>query len=164
TRTLLSQCFKKEGFAVGLAADGVEACSAALSDKYDVALVDLLLPRRDGYSVLLFLRSREETRALPTLILSGESADGHPEIALRPPDRARRHTHQPRTPHRRPGRRRLRRGPLHPLRLSLRRRDRPGARLPLLPEAPQTPSCHPLRPRGRRRHRGNVRGRHPRRQ
>jgi DNA-binding response OmpR family regulator len=81
TRTLLSQCFKNEGFGVVTAADGVEACTAAGADRLDVILVDLLLPRRDGYSVLLYLRSREGNRETPVLILSGESSEEHPGIA-----------------------------------------------------------------------------------
>jgi DNA-binding response OmpR family regulator len=81
TRSVLSQCFKNEGFTVVTATDGIEACSLADSDKFDVALVDLLLPRRDGYSVLLHLRSREKTRETPVLILSGESSEEHPGIA-----------------------------------------------------------------------------------
>src|SRR5262249_17632573 len=68
-------------FKVLVAADGVEACSVAIAEKPDVALVDLLLPRRDGYSVLLHLRSRETTRRTPVLILSGEAADTHEPIA-----------------------------------------------------------------------------------
>ncbi|HEV3028083.1 MAG TPA: response regulator [Planctomycetota bacterium] len=81
TRTLLSQCFKSEGFGVTTAADGVEACTVAGTEKHDVILVDLLLPRRDGYSVLLYLRSREGSRETPVLILSGESSEEHPGIA-----------------------------------------------------------------------------------
>jgi two-component system response regulator MprA len=81
TRSLLGQCLKREGFAVVAAADGIEACSAATSERPDLALVDLLLPRRDGYSVLLYLRSRESLRDLPVIILSAESSPEHPEIA-----------------------------------------------------------------------------------
>ena len=81
TRSVLSQCFKNDGFNVVTAADGVEACSLALVEKLDIVLVDLLLPRRDGYSVLLYLRSRETTRETPVLVLSGESSGEHPAIA-----------------------------------------------------------------------------------
>jgi DNA-binding response OmpR family regulator len=81
TRSVLTQCLKNEGFAVVTATDGVEACSIAEADRVDVALVDLLLPRRDGYSVLLHLRSREKTRETPVLILSAEASEEHPGIA-----------------------------------------------------------------------------------
>lgn len=81
TRSVLSQVLKREGYAVVSAADGVEACSAAESERPGLALIDLLLPRRDGYSVLLYLRSREALRDLPVIILSAESAEEHPGIA-----------------------------------------------------------------------------------
>lgn len=81
TRSMLTECFKKDGFGVVTAADGIEACSIALGETPDLAVVDLLLPRRDGYSVLLYLRSREETRGMPVLILSGESSEEHPKLA-----------------------------------------------------------------------------------
>jgi DNA-binding response OmpR family regulator len=81
TRSLLGQCLKREGFAVVAASDGIEACSAASSERPDLALVDLLLPRRDGYSVLLYLRSREALRDLPVVIVSAESPGKHTEIA-----------------------------------------------------------------------------------
>jgi DNA-binding response OmpR family regulator len=81
TRSLLGQCLKREGFAVVAATDGMEACTAATSERPDLALVDLLLPRRDGYSVLMYLRSRETLRDLPVIIVSGESSGRHPEIA-----------------------------------------------------------------------------------
>src|SRR5688572_31823461 len=81
TRSLLGQCLKNEGFLVVAASDGIEACSAAAAEKPDVALVDLLLPRRDGYSVLLHLRSCDATRGTPIFILSAETGEEHPGIA-----------------------------------------------------------------------------------
>lgn len=81
TRSLVGQCLKSQGFAVVAVTDGVEACSAALSEKPDLTLLDLLLPRRDGYSVLLHLRSREATREMPIVILSSETGQEHLGIA-----------------------------------------------------------------------------------
>lgn len=81
TRSVLGQAFKSEGFGIAAATDGIEACTTALAEPPAAALVDLLLPRRDGYSVLLFLRSREATRHVPVIILSGEPSEEHSEIA-----------------------------------------------------------------------------------
>ena len=81
TRSLVGQCLKNEGFAVVAVADGIEACMAALTEKPVLALLDLLLPRRDGYSVLLQLRSRESTRETPIIILSAETGEEHSGIA-----------------------------------------------------------------------------------
>ncbi len=59
---------REAGFAVDVAADGEEGLAAALRDQVDVAIVDLMLPRRDGLSVIDELRRRG--RATPVLILS----------------------------------------------------------------------------------------------
>jgi two-component system OmpR family response regulator len=59
---------RESGFAVYRASDGEEGLAAALKDAYDVAIVDLMLPKRDGWSVIDELRRRG--RQTPVLILS----------------------------------------------------------------------------------------------
>jgi two-component system OmpR family response regulator len=59
---------REAGFAVDVASDGEEGLEAALEHKPDVAIVDLMLPRRDGLSVIDELRRRG--RSTPVLILS----------------------------------------------------------------------------------------------
>ncbi len=59
---------REAGFAVDVAADGEEGLAAALQGQSDVAIVDLMLPRRDGLSVIDELRRRGRTT--PVLILS----------------------------------------------------------------------------------------------
>lgn len=56
------------GFAVDCARDGDEGLDLALTSPYDVAVVDVMLPRRDGLAVIDELRRRRVT--LPVLILS----------------------------------------------------------------------------------------------
>ena len=59
---------RESGFAVDQAADGEEGLEAALQQPYDVAIVDLMLPKRDGLAVIDELRRRGRTT--PVLILS----------------------------------------------------------------------------------------------
>ena len=59
---------REAGFAVDQAADGVTGLELALSEPYDVAIVDLMLPQRDGLSLIDELRRRGRT--MPVLILS----------------------------------------------------------------------------------------------
>jgi len=59
---------RESGFAVDRASDGEEGLAAALENTYDVAIVDLMLPKRDGWSVIDELRRRG--RQTPVLILS----------------------------------------------------------------------------------------------
>ena len=59
---------REAGFAVDWFADGDAGFEAAISQPYDVAVVDLMLPKRDGLSLIDELRKRGvET---PVLILS----------------------------------------------------------------------------------------------
>ncbi len=59
---------REAGFAVDHEADGEAGRAAALRQPYDVAVVDLMLPRRDGLSLIEELRRRKVMT--PVLILS----------------------------------------------------------------------------------------------
>jgi len=59
---------KEAGFAVDHAADGDSGLKAAVDEPYDVAIVDVMLPRRDGLSLIEELRRRGIV--IPVLILS----------------------------------------------------------------------------------------------
>ena len=59
---------REAGFAVDHAADGEAGLAAAVTGAYDVAIVDLMLPGRDGLSLIEELRRRGV--ATPVLILS----------------------------------------------------------------------------------------------
>jgi DNA-binding response OmpR family regulator len=59
---------RESGFAVDVAADGESGLEMALAQPFDVAIIDLMLPRRDGLAVIDELRTRGRTT--PVLILS----------------------------------------------------------------------------------------------
>ena len=61
---------REAGFAVDRFADGEAGLEAAVTQPYDVAVVDVMLPRRDGLSLIDELRKREV--ATPVLILSAK--------------------------------------------------------------------------------------------
>ncbi len=63
---------KGEGYAVDLAADGEEALAFARATPYDVIVLDLMLPRVDGFDVLRSLRSGGVTT--PVLLLTARSS------------------------------------------------------------------------------------------
>jgi two-component system OmpR family response regulator len=62
------QGLREAGFAVDHAADGEEGLVAVTSAPYDVAVVDLMLPKRDGLSLIEEMRRRSVMT--PVLILS----------------------------------------------------------------------------------------------
>jgi two-component system, OmpR family, copper resistance phosphate regulon response regulator CusR len=61
----------REDYAVDWAPDGEEATYLVCEFEYDLLILDLNLPRRDGLEVLKALRARRKT--LPVLVLTGRS-------------------------------------------------------------------------------------------
>lgn len=61
---------REAGYAVQREADGDAGLRAALAAPFDVAIIDLMLPRQDGLSVIEALRKRGQTT--PVLILSAK--------------------------------------------------------------------------------------------
>jgi len=74
-RDVLERYLRNEGYEVGLAADGEEALERAVADDPDLILLDLMLPKLDGYEV--FTRIREAGRRTPVIMLTarGEETD-----------------------------------------------------------------------------------------
>jgi len=68
----IKDCLKSRGLAITEAHDGVTACEQAESSPPSLVLLDIVLPKRDGYAVLLHLRSTEATRNIPVILMSGE--------------------------------------------------------------------------------------------
>ena len=66
---------KQAGFNVRVAVDGEEALAMAREQSPDLLLLDLLMPRRDGLSVLAMLRGDPKTREIPVVIMSNSSKD-----------------------------------------------------------------------------------------
>ena len=59
---------RQAGFAVDHAGDGEEGLNLALAESYDTVVVDLMLPKLDGFSLIERLRGRKNNT--PVLILS----------------------------------------------------------------------------------------------
>ncbi len=70
-RAFLARGLGAEGFVVDEAGDGESGLRRALEDEYDLLILDLLLPRRDGLSVLQALHERHPD--VPVLILSART-------------------------------------------------------------------------------------------
>ncbi len=58
-RRFLTAAFQEEGYAVDEAETGDEALERALAREYDCVVLDIMLPRRDGFDVLAELRQRK---------------------------------------------------------------------------------------------------------
>jgi DNA-binding response OmpR family regulator len=58
-RTMLSTIVRHQGISVDTARDGVEAIKSLDRDGYSVVLLDLMMPRVDGYAVLDHMREHQ---------------------------------------------------------------------------------------------------------
>jgi two-component system copper resistance phosphate regulon response regulator CusR len=68
----LADGLREEGYAVDLALDGQEAGHLALSNPYDAIILDIMLPKVDGWSVLKTIRRHKPQ--LPVLCLTARDA------------------------------------------------------------------------------------------
>jgi len=66
---------KQAGFDVRVAVDGDEALAQAREQPPDLMLLDLLMPKRDGLSVLKALKADTATAAIRVVIISNSSKD-----------------------------------------------------------------------------------------
>lgn len=66
----VSSGLKQAGFAVDQAHDGEEGLQRALTEPYDAAVVDIMLPKRDGLQLIAELRRHKVNT--PVLILSAK--------------------------------------------------------------------------------------------
>lgn len=68
---MIARAVEAAGYPVRLAHDGQAALEAVARRKPGLVLLDVLLPRKDGRAVLRALRSDEETREIPVVVMSG---------------------------------------------------------------------------------------------
>ena len=72
-----------EGFQVLTARDGQEALTKALDLQPDVVLLDVLMPRLDGYTVCERLRADQRGAAIPVILLTANFISADEEVARR---------------------------------------------------------------------------------
>jgi two-component system chemotaxis response regulator CheY len=66
---------QEAGFSVDEAINGVEAMEKALAKRYDLFVVDVNMPKMDGYAFLRELRSRTDIHQAPAVMVSTESEE-----------------------------------------------------------------------------------------
>lgn len=78
-REVLARYLHREGFDVSVAADGEEALTRLQCEDPDLVLLDLMLPRVDGYEVLRQLRVRADT---PVIMLTARGSETDRVVGL----------------------------------------------------------------------------------
>jgi len=69
-RKLYRDKLTREGFVFIEATNGIEGINKTLSEKPDLIILDLILPRKNGFDVLDDLRKDSRTKNIPVIVLS----------------------------------------------------------------------------------------------
>ncbi|MCX6765490.1 MAG: response regulator [Candidatus Moranbacteria bacterium] len=78
----LQEFLSTEGFETTSASDGEKAVELARSGKPDLILLDIILPKKDGYEVIKDLKSDQGTRSIPIILLTNLGSMHDVEKAL----------------------------------------------------------------------------------
>jgi DNA-binding response OmpR family regulator len=77
---ILQVTLEHEGFEVLVAGDGQEGLKVAREEKPDLMLVDLMLPKIDGFKVCRLLKFDRKYKDIPVIILSARSEASDREL------------------------------------------------------------------------------------
>jgi len=82
SRELVVKVLKNKGYVMVEAVDGEEAVEKAVAEKPDLILLDISIPKLNGYEVTRVLKSREESKDIPVVALTAHAMKGDRAKAL----------------------------------------------------------------------------------
>lgn len=72
-RSLMKMRLEIVGYDVVIAQDGMEGLEVAAVEKPDLILLDVMMPRMDGYTFVREIKQREGIKDIPIIILTSRS-------------------------------------------------------------------------------------------
>ena len=81
-RRVVGNMLKQHGWEVQVARDGVEALEMITNETPAGVLLDIEMPRMDGYELMATVRAQEQYRTLPIVILTSRAASKHQQRAM----------------------------------------------------------------------------------
>ena len=81
-RDMLSRRLRRKGFTVEEAVDGVQALEKIAELKPDIVLMDMSLPRMDGWEATKRVKSDDTTKHIPVIGLSAHAMSGDRQKGL----------------------------------------------------------------------------------
>ncbi|HLJ34839.1 MAG TPA: response regulator [Ktedonobacteraceae bacterium] len=81
-RRVVSSMLKQHGWEVQMARDGVEALEMISRETPAAVLLDIEMPRMDGYELIATVRAQEQYRTLPLVVLTSRAAGKHQQRAM----------------------------------------------------------------------------------
>jgi chemosensory pili system protein ChpA (sensor histidine kinase/response regulator) len=81
-RKVTSRLLAREGYQVMTAKDGVDALEQLVAVIPDVLLVDIEMPRMDGFELTRTVRADQRLGSVPIIMITSRTADKHRQYAL----------------------------------------------------------------------------------
>lgn len=72
---LVTNALASKGYSYSVATDGEEALKKAMEDKPDLILLDVILPKKNGYQVCRTIKGSPDTRHIKVVVLSGKNQE-----------------------------------------------------------------------------------------
>ena len=79
---MLSRRLKRKGFEIVVAVDGEQGVEMATSEKPDLILMDLSLPKMDGWTATKRIKSNNDLKSIPIIALSAHAMEEHKQRAI----------------------------------------------------------------------------------
>ncbi len=67
--------FESDGFEILIASDGADGLELAKKEKPNIIMMDIIMPRMDGFSVLAELKKASQTKNIPVIMLTNLGTD-----------------------------------------------------------------------------------------
>ena len=74
-RDLLEFDIASSGYFVDTASDGMEGLTKALNNKYDLILLDVMMPKINGYKICRLLKFDNKYKNIPIIMITARSQD-----------------------------------------------------------------------------------------
>lgn len=81
-RKVTSRVLQRQGYDVFTAKDGVDAIAKLQDERPDVMLLDIEMPRMDGFEVASHVRHNEQIKDLPIIMITSRTGEKHRDRAM----------------------------------------------------------------------------------
>jgi chemosensory pili system protein ChpA (sensor histidine kinase/response regulator) len=81
-RKVTARMLERNGIHVLLAKDGIDATNQLIDIKPDLMLLDIEMPRMDGFELATYIRNDERLKDLPIIMITSRTGEKHKEKAL----------------------------------------------------------------------------------
>jgi chemosensory pili system protein ChpA (sensor histidine kinase/response regulator) len=81
-RKVTARMLERNGINVMLAKDGIDATNLLIDSKPDLMLLDIEMPRMDGFELATYIRNDDRLKDLPIIMITSRTGEKHKEKAM----------------------------------------------------------------------------------